>query len=295
MQDPLTITYSSSTTFQWCPRRYYWRYERGWSQAQVSDALAIGSLVHKGLETIHTDGYGAFDAAQEAIYTEAQQEGWTEEHALTASFLTEQYTLRYSDEKFGWESIAVEPVFHVDIGDGLDFAGKIDWIVQNSDGDFWVVECKTAYKIDNDYLRKLPLDRQITLYMMAAGHMGIKPIKGIVYDVIGKPNKYRRQGESLPVYLGRVSIEYASAPGTYFARQSCFRTDEDFDAAMQSLRNTARLIRECRDDDYWDQHTGTCFLRNRECPYVKLCVEGETERVVTGFKYRKPHCELGGE
>jgi len=316
MDTSLLLTYSSATMHDWCPRRYYWRYERGLINAAKIPAVETGTLFHAGVAVLHDRGLSdkSLELALKATYPKKptlkeELRAWKKnppvptEAAILARFLLERYASHYGNPDLPrFKSLGAEQTFRADLpaaeelaGTPVEFAGKIDWLVDDERGELWVVECKTAAIIDTEYLGKLPLDRQVTAYLIGAKVLLGREPNGVIYDVCGKPRTYRRAGEDYSMYLERAKLDYGMAPATFFARQRCVRDEQQSATYLESLCYKARLILEARNSGYWDMHTDACFLRNRQCPYTALCIEGETDRVLLGYERKAPHSELEQE
>jgi hypothetical protein len=96
------------------------------------------------------------------------------------------------------------------IWDGL-FADKVD--------DEWLFETKTKSVIDEEGIQDtLPLDIQVMLYCWALLQDRRNPPAGVLYNVVRRPGLYRRKGEALPEFLGRVREDIPARPDHYFMR-----------------------------------------------------------------------------
>jgi hypothetical protein len=81
----------------------------------------------------------------------------------------------------------------------VTYAGRLDVLARDANGDLWVVDWKTAANIPDDHFW-LDLDDQVGSYPWALNRLGI-PVRGFVYVEIKKAfpeppkeNKYRRNG-----------------------------------------------------------------------------------------------------
>lgn len=76
------------------------------------------------------------------------------------------------------------PIFHPTTGTLIGwYVGKVDGVVEDEYGLYWLLEHKTAAAIDTD---KLPLDEQCTAYIWAAEQIyGVK-LEGVIYNILRK-------------------------------------------------------------------------------------------------------------
>lgn len=301
--EPQTLTQSSAAKFLWCNRAYYWRYVKELVPVKLEQRLFIGQLFHKALEAYDkelatsAEEYATkkTEAARLVLIKAVDRQEMDE--TKIALFLVQQYDL-WRHQQNSLCVLASEVAFDIPLwrtrrAKSPKIRGKMDAIAEDPDeGSVWVLERKTTYSIDDNYLAKLPLDKQITTYLIGARRKLDRPIRGVVYDVICRPRTYRRKGESVEEWLERASIVYAQSPDEYFARQRCIRTQQDVADTIEYYKEVRRLIRRCFRRNVWLQNTNVCFVRNRECPYAELCIEGATARALLHYRLEKPHAEL---
>lgn len=97
--------------------------------------------------------------------------------------------------------------------------GRIDEVIQMSDGSIWIQENKTKSRIDISVLQDtIPENIQVMFYAVAASILYGKPIKGVIYNVIRKPGQRQRQKESDEDFVARIGKEIADNPSYYFYR-----------------------------------------------------------------------------
>lgn len=288
MASKLTLTNSAVHTFFECPRRYYWRYVRGLDLSVLPWYMEVGSYFSKGLEVGAKTGdtqkaISAIPAATDA--------------GLIARFLVEMYLYNHRATE-PWKVLDAEIEFRVSVGKDIILRGKIDGVVEQG-GEHWILERKTTGFIDPQYLEKVRLDKQITTYMYGLSRCAgsrWRDIVGAIYDVTARPAKYRRKDESAAEWLGRCTEDYVTDPDNHFATQKAYRSKDELAAFEQELVTTAALIRTCHKMKCFPhQDARFCFQRNRKCPYVTLCTEGETDRAMMNYVFRSPFSELSSE
>lgn len=290
----VVMTNSGRECFQTCHRKYWWKYVRGLEPRGIQDNLEIGKMFHAGIAKM-LQGASLEEALNTLVID--QDNADLADCILMARFLLERYHAQNKPVMKWPELLAVEFPFSFRIGeiDGNTVwcAGVIDAMVRDSSKQAWVVEHKTAGIIDSEYLEKVSLDQQITTYLAAAKLiLGGEAIAGVIYNVCGKPRIYRRQGESTELYLTRAEAEYVAKPNVYFGEQPAYRNESDTVVMMREMLEVSREVIHCRKSDFWPKSTGQCFMRNRRCPFVELCRDGENLHTIGAYERREPFPEL---
>lgn len=248
--------------------------------ASDSEALALGTLVHAGLEAWwkHLDGeplavaIEAIRAAQAEPYAKARAE------AMLAG-----YHVKWLDVSRGYEVVAVEQEFRAPLinpatgaaSRTYQLAGKIDAVVRERDTDrVLLVEHKTSSEdigSGSFYWRRLRMDGQVSLYFAGARALGYDPA-GCLYDIIAKPrqrpyqaNSKRAQPESADEFRDRLCDAIAATPDAYYMRGEVARDSADLaDAAAdrwmiaESLRDNLARGRHPRNPDACARYGRTC-------------------------------------
>jgi len=205
------LTHSRIAAFKECNRRHFYSYELGVRKESDPAALRIGSAIHKGLE-FHAKGEDDVISKAIAGYqepplwcnTEEKFMEWIAESRKVACMLSSYFW--YWGESEIEEYVAVElefniPIRNPDTGAATNVftvSGKIDGIVRMKDGRLLVLEHKTTsddISPDADYWKRLRLDHQISLYMVAARELGHE-VDGVLYNVLRKP---RHDIRNIPV------------------------------------------------------------------------------------------------
>lgn len=313
---PSRITASSLALHRACPRAYQLRYEVGVVRRERVPALALGSLVHLGLEAYLLSG-SDIDAAMAAM--RAADDG---HDLLTAELMLEGYHARWAG--VGLTAVAVEAEFAAPLVDpasgrrarGVHRAGKIDAIVRDEDGRHWIMEHKTTSAEcgpGSDYVERLAVDSQVSHYFRGAEALGY-PVVGCVYDILRKPpprlmatphdrRRYRADGElysaqraddeTSDAYRARVLEAMAADPESYYRRVSVVRLDAELAEAGRDDWAQAMAIRAQRKAGYWPRNPDACMRYGRRCEYWPVC-SGTTD-IGDGdlYELRRPHSELG--
>lgn len=190
------------------------------------------------------------------------------------------YEALYDKDRHKWKVInkSIEAEFKINMGD-FDYAGKVD-LVANSH----LVEHKTASRISETYIDRLPLDTQIRGYIMGASEgLGFK-FQNVLYDVIQKCKLRRKSNETPKDFTDRVAHAYASEPDKYFYREDLRFDKGDIEALKYELEQTHREFKSLleqeaiaifgNDPRAWTPNDQACTDYFRTCEYHKLCTIG---------------------
>jgi hypothetical protein len=198
------IDYSQFSNWLKCPWAWYERYinkrvpKRDY---QRDDALALGSLVHDGLENYFRHGRPTI--SENAI----KEQQPTRDCLETAEMLMHAYVQRYPQEQWPLQIMEEPCLFPIGI-DGWTGMAKIDKyfqvdeltdLVANEEGHtfalepgIWVMEHKTkAQSISRaNWMMEWEVNRQASFQLLALRERFGDQVRGIVINVIEKPSTY---------------------------------------------------------------------------------------------------------
>lgn len=193
------LTHSRQDTFKTCRKRHQYAYEIGLRRIDDAKALRMGSAFHEGIERLGNGG--TLDDACQAVRAKHglcpvmfDSYDWAIE-LETILRLVCAYQWKWESQHL--EHVAVELQFELPLINpetkkktpNWNLAGKIDAIVRLEDGRLAVKESKLLgddISSDSDLWRRLRIDHQISLYMLAARQLGYA-VDTVLYDVARKP------------------------------------------------------------------------------------------------------------
>lgn len=283
-------TSSRLKSYQTCPMKEALRYRKCLAPIQSKQALAIGTAVHKGIEMWDEEaGLSALNFPFPSSQEEADEQDIAR---VTVLGLLRGYFQTYAP----FEQHMPELSFHLPMRTGkrnsriFEVAGKID-DVATIDGQNWLVEYKTASKLDASYFDRLYVDSQITMYMAAGERLGLKPV-GVIYRVLRKPQIRRGKTESVEQFLNRLESDIASRPEFYFMERRLYRSTADLADFESMLYHEAKQANTMYKQGRCYKHSTACSVYGR-CEYLPLCMgEAGAEAL---YETREPHEELKGE
>jgi hypothetical protein len=294
------------STYQTCPRKYYWSHVMGLVPIFGSTALRYGSAWHGILEGYYThvmqNGWLHDGKALEAGIMLGKKV-WDEESVtrtfsddyrtfenLTKSFLT--YLNHFSYEVGMLEVIATEQVFEIEMGpegpeeatlfpwleDGFLFTGRLDMQVMMN-GAPWLVENKTTGQWLSTQTERLNRSAQLIGYNYAgAKTLNFKPEGSLIniHHLSARKNKAEQWGEP--------KIDFARVPQIFPAG--------DVFQWRRSLLHTANQIAFSFITGHWPMQFDSCYQYGR-CAYTSLCEQNRPlEETQTEGMYTCQHWDV---
>lgn len=311
------LTASRLQAYRRCPREERLRYQTGLRPKQT-DAMRFGTLMHLGLEAWWKgiDGTERLSCALNAV--EGGAVDLYEQVRVEALLIG--YDIRWKDA--GFEAIAVEHEFTLPLlnpdtqaeSRTWQLGGKIDVIARGPDGRRWVIEHKTS-SVDicpgSDYIARLKLDGQVSMYLRAARELGHEPA-GVIYDVIGKVAlrpykksaeiKLKKDGtpyanvrvadETPDEYRTRVMENIAAGPEEYFQRATVVRLEDELVEFERELWQLAGTMRDAVRMQVAPRNPDACSRYGSMCAFFPLCTGEASEAAYD--RSDNVHPELAG-
>jgi hypothetical protein len=315
------LSQSGACAFRNCRKFAYLRYEHNLApKAEDDTVLSLGKLIHKGLEVLllsrKTGKKINVDAIVDAMKTEKPKDP---HHVFVAVEAVKAYDKRWPDSEYEVYSVEDEfelPLLNPDTNSpSRTFyrTGKIDAIFRKKvDGTFWLVEHKSAGRVDAAYMRKLWLDFQIAWYVDAAQRFLGKPLAGVIYDILMKPatadlvpDKGETEGEfeerrsklknpkagkrKMPEteaeFEARV-VEFYTRPDA-FVREEVLLKEEDIMTMLKEAWDIGQAWIDARAKNRWYRNTAFCFQWNKPCIFLPICQSYDNPLVIeSGFTKR---------
>jgi hypothetical protein len=322
----MITTYSMWSLFRNCRKAVDWRYIEQLVPLLRDHNLHFGSLIHECLELWHghRDLAKVLDRIDRLCPSRAQDEDQKRDW-LNATAMMTAYAARYAAEEF--EIVSLETKFQGVIlnpatgaaSRSFVLAGKVDGIVRVH-GEYFLLEHKTAAQLDADYLERLWMDFQVTIYAHYLElTMGI-PITGIIYNILVKAKLQQSKGESIEEFeIRRAELLAKSKTGKTTAKRKLPESDEEFqqrlagkyadplmfhrerlylsrdrfDILKSELWELTQAFLDARRRGVFYQNTGFCFNYHRPCAYFALCRSNGNPNVIDNFYQRvAPNEEL---
>lgn len=277
---PIVLNQSSRKTYDDCQRLYGWIRVQRLEPPTKRSAPEIGTAVHAGLRIAHGEG-GTLEKAQEeanAVITKAAgpstrfEDKDLEECKDIINRVMPAYFEHYSDIGELWTPLDQEVQFLVEVGEGTGvyLRGRADNLSIHAGG-LWLVDYKTAGKMDMRELMKYELDIQLTSYIY-----GIT--KQLYLDAM-------KEGKEPIAVRGAIVDFLVKTQTPQFAREQYTRSEaeiEEFVAEWVEIANRVReQHRRVEAGENWKivfpKNTNHCF-RYGTCAFRDLCLKDTPTR-----------------
>jgi hypothetical protein len=279
------LTSTSITTFQTCPRKYYWGYvEKLEPIREKALPLRFGTLWHTGMEIWHRDKdlslvHKAMETSTlppiENMQLLAMMGGYVEKYPI------EDFIVLELEKQF--EAKIRNPKTNR-LSRKFSMRGKVDGIVEKPDGNY-VLEHKTTSVFSGTYLERLWADFQVMLYCYYLYLSGYS-IVGVIYNIAQKPGIRLKKTETLEEYGERL-IEVYKNPDMFHREELVFDF-KDFRRLVTDVWDVLQNILWCEKNDTWAHNTGSCFKWNSSCAFYPICKSNDNPLVIENdYKVRE--------
>ena len=166
----------------------------------------------------------------------------------------------------------------------LRLIGTPDDIEQDDKG-FWIGEEKTASRLEEDYVGRLPLDFQITFYFLLAQHYYRRKFQGVNYRITRVSSLQLKKKQTLEQYLLEISNDYLERPEWYYVNEKLYRSQDDIEQFRSFLLMQMADLLNCYKNGYWYPNTSRCTTMG--CWYIKYCANRTDESMHTFLKRKE--------
>jgi hypothetical protein len=261
---------------------YGWDRIEGLTPAGKRAALEIGTAVHEGLAHFHGGaGKVTVEQALETAKKKLKDRGGmrstfddktVDEAIEIVEAVLPAYFDHWQEKEQIWKPLNQEIQFTVEVGDGTDafLRGKADNL-HTAKGGLYLVDYKTAGRMDPRDLKKYELDVQLSAYIYGL-------TKFLTEQSLAK-------GGDPVLIRGAIVDLLVKTKVPQFARELFTRTIEELFEFEQEWVETCDEIREKEDrvaaGEPWKvvftKNTDNCF-RYGTCPYHELCLHDSPVR-----------------
>lgn len=272
------LSYSSIALYQECRRKYkLQKIDRIYPRKRAT-YFVFGEAMHAFLEAHHggmPEPLGKVDqvfAAVDRTLLSPEQVHALEIDRAIVRGISQAYPKFYSGDKLRFRRFVAEKEFTVPFQD-FDYTGKIDALVEDAAGDWWVFETKTAaaQTFSADYLDRVKIDSQVSGYMYAAQSVLGKMPKGVIYNMVKKPSIRLKKGETKQAFCRRIVDEYTKHGQTknYFVREEALIGSSQIERWKQEVQIIGSEIVKAQ---HYPATTGACIGKYGSCVYLEACI-----------------------
>lgn len=257
-----------------CQRKYQLHYEARLERVDRGEAREMGAAFQKGIEA--NDPITGFD---EIMAGAAELTGGSDDYdklrvkahtVLAAATLYLQLWPAPDNETRELEYLVrLRNPWTGRYSNTFDLKGYADG-VEDHGAHLELTENKLVGQISAVGVRKLVLDRQVTLGAYGLWRATGKAVREVRYRYLRKPSIKQKQGETVDEYIERMSADYATRPEFYAQEEVLFRTDEDMLRVEAELWTWAEQIRQMRRQKIATRNTGACGDYGG-CDFLPIC------------------------
>jgi len=263
--------------FKECRKKYWFQYIENLEPVSKPKPLALGKAVHTGQEMI--DRGKSMEEAKAAIML--QYEDWPAEDVGILPGHAMAIVKGYSEfAPIDWKVLDMETRFEVNAGYGRRLMGYFDGIIERN-GRIYILERKTAARVDEKYLNNLLWDEQASIYAYAAKELGLN-IDGILYDIIQKASIRLKKNETEEEYIERLE-EWYRDPSRY-TRHIVSRNNEQIESLISDVRDVALDMTVAEREGRFYRNPSACKIMG--CQFQSVCLE-DTPEARTEFKEKE--------
>lgn len=280
MVDPRhSVSYTSLSTFQNCPKKYWWTYIRRLKRVGHCSATELGTALHSALERLFVTG--KIEEAEDALnaYSPlAGTQGLSAEDFCRAKGILAGYWYRWGSSLDQYVVQEVEKAFNVPIPcSDYVFTGRIDLIVRDkATNRIQLWDHKTAKKLDGNYITRRWMDLQLNLYAIgAAEQLGIA-VDEFVYDVMRKPEIRLKKDETLEEFGERCM---AACSSDMYDRVTYPVEDMRIEETKRQLAGWLAQIEIAEACGFYGENLDHCGAYGG-CPYWELCTSGGSQLII---------------
>ena len=262
--------YTSISTFQTCPKKFYYRMIKDLTPLTTAPALLFGKALHMALETYYNNTENRLEKAIEAFkanYVDSESDA--KRTTANAEKLLRGYAEVYANEPFKVLSTEVGFSVPVEYGSGKSFllCGRLDALV-DWQGALYVLEHKSTTMLASNYFFQFEMNMQVDGYIYAATQITGRRCLGAIINAmevwknVQKPTAKTKQ----------LSDHYARDPQSrseHQLKEYC----EDLGLVVEDIIKAEKLNR-------FPRNKQSCFNYNYKCPYWDICKYGEDERLI---------------
>lgn len=281
----LKLSYNSGAVFRSCPKKYYWRYIKGYKPIIRPISLALGSVLHDAFDKFYKGS--SEDNILNDIGTKFNEmigsvEATDQEDWLIAKYTAMGMWLYFPYKKEKFEALATEEEFAIPLDTDVVFVGKVDGRVKKK-GIWWVRELKTTSLSFRQFQGKCQTSAQGTGYVY--GLLPKYDIQGILYDYVKKPILRKGMKETADDFGRRIMRDYKLRPKYYYNRYHSYRNPVDIKNFSEDTIKLAYDILDKIQSGSFYRNLDQCWHWGKECEYAKICFQEVPDQLTLDLYY----------
>lgn len=286
-----SLSHTLLTTFLACPQRFDFRYQQRLESISRRDALTLGSAFQHGIE--HRDPAAGAAQLRERAKTPNDQKAEDKLQAdetivkAAATYYLRRWPARDDEARELEYRVRLRSPWTGAYSQTFDLLGYADGVIDVGDH-LELIENKLIGQLTEQGIKRLKLDRQISLACYGLWRATGKPVRVVHYRMTRKPSIKQRQGERIDEFVDRLEADYADPDrqAFYGHAESLFRGTDDQLRVEQELWEWARQLRVQRRQRLFPRNTSAC-LDFGGCEFLPLCLGDPDANAL--YRERPPH------
>jgi SpoVK/Ycf46/Vps4 family AAA+-type ATPase len=267
------LSASQVSTLLACPQKYDYSYEQKIEPVAVRPALSLGKAFQKAIEYGDPE-VGATSILEERSARDQDEQDQAEKDATIVKAAARLYLSRYPVT----ENSTKEYEYRVQLRNPwtgaysrtFDLLGFADEVAEE-DGQLVLIENKFVGQLSAVSIRRLPLDRQISLAAYGIWRATGREVSKVRYRFTRKPSIRQKKGESVGDFCMRVERDYFDRPDFYLEEQVLYRDQAQLARIEAELWEWAEMVRASRKRSLFVRNTSACTDFGG-CEFLPLCV-----------------------
>lgn len=267
------LSASQVSTLLACPQKYGFAYDEKLEPIAVRPALSLGKAFQKAIE------YGDPDVGAHAIFAERDIRDQNDQDRAEidativvagARLYLSRYPVTENSQKEYEYRVRLRNPWTGAYSRSFDLLGFADELAEE-DGQLVLIENKFVGQIGELSIRKLPLDRQISLAAYGIWRATGRPVTKVRYRFTRKPSIRQKKGESVGEFCMRVERDYNERPDFYTEEQVIYRDQAQLARTEAELWEWAEQVRASRKRSLYTRNTSACHDFGG-CEFLPLCL-----------------------
>lgn len=287
------LSASQVSTLLACPQKYAYSYEEGIEPIAIRPALSLGKAFQLAIE------YGDPEVGAHAIFEERSPRDQDEQDqaekdativTAAARLYLDRYPVTENSQKEYEYRVRLRNPWTGRYSNTFDLLGYADEIAEE-DGELVLIENKFVGQISEVSIRRLPLDRQISLAAYGIWRATGREVSKVRYRFTRKPSIRQKKGESVGDFCMRVERDYFDRPDFYCEEQVIYRDQSQLARIEAELWEWAEQVRAARKRHLFVRNTSACTDFGG-CEFLPLCLGDEDAPSL--YREKQPKEERNG-
>lgn len=267
------LSASQVSTLLACPQKYDYSYEQRLEPVAIRPALSLGKAFQKAIELDDPEaGARAIDEERDIRDQDDADRAAIDGTIVKAA--ARLYLSLYPDKpdsqkEYGYR-VRLRNPWTGAYSRTFDLLGYADELAEE-DGGLVLIENKLVGQISEVSIRRLPLDRQISLAAYGIWRATGREVSKVRYRFTRKPSIRQKKGESVGEFCMRVERDYNERPDFYSEEQVIYRDQASLWRSEAELWEWAEQVRASRKRALFTRNTSACHEWGG-CEFLPLCL-----------------------